>query len=92
MFACNNCTNIAPTQTLAPTILGAGWSATSAALTAGVYTLQVVQTDWAGHTAAVVRVFETRPAIFVSPLGNDANARHRGFTEADRSGTGLLPR
>ena len=71
VFACDNCTNIAPTQTLTPAIGGAGWSATSPALGAGVYTLQVVQTDWAGHTTEIVRTFQTRPAIFVSPLGDD---------------------
>ena len=74
VFACNNCTNIAPTQTLAPTIIGRRLVRDQCLhSTAGVYTLQVLQTDWAGHTTEIVRMFQTRPAIFVSPLGNDAN-------------------
>lgn len=74
IYACANCTNIAPTQTLAATVLGAGWSATtSGALAEGVYTVAVTQTDWAGNTSTVIRGIETRNGIFVSATGNDAN-------------------
>ena len=74
VYPCANCTNVAPVQTLAATVSGAGWSATGAALPTGVYTVEVTQTDWAGNTTSVVRGMESRDAIFVSATGNDANA------------------
>jgi hypothetical protein len=73
VYACNNCTNIAPVDSPSVTELGAGWNATGAALAPGVYTVQVQQTDWAGNTNETLRVIETRNAVFVSATGNNAN-------------------
>ena len=73
VYPCDNCTNVAPVDTPAAAVLGAGWSATGAALAPGVYTVQVQQTDWAGNTNETLRVIETRNAVFVSATGNNAN-------------------
>ena len=74
VYACNGCTNIAPTYSATLTPNGGTWTATPA-LAPGVYTVQATQTDWARHTPRRPAVtFEVRNAVFVSPFGSDANA------------------
>jgi hypothetical protein len=74
VYACNGCTNIAPTYSATLTPLGGTWT-TSPGLAPGVYTVQTKQTDWAAHTTTSAAVtFEVRNAVFVSPFGNDANS------------------
>ncbi len=70
------------------TVAGAGWSATGPALPAGVYTVQVTQTDWAGNTASVTRGIETRNAVFVSTDRQRREFGYGGGAEADDPGRG----
>lgn len=76
VYACNNCVNPAfLVESLAATVTGGSWTATSSApLAPGVYTVQALQSDWKPNTADVRHTFEVRNAVFASPYGNGSDA------------------